>query len=62
MEKPEKLYRTRFEARDCPKCKRCIIPEKNGKTNEMHGYQIHCPECHAFIGWGGKTYFIDKAA
>jgi hypothetical protein len=62
MVKPEKVFRTRFDERECPKCKTTIIPITNGKSCEMHGFKLGCPLCHAFIGWGGKTYFPDKVA
>jgi len=62
MDKPEKVFRTRFDKRECPKCKETIIPITNGHSCEMHGYKLNCPICHAFVGWGGKSYFPNKAA
>ena len=62
MVKPEKVFRTRFKECECPKCKEQITPITKGRSCEMHGYYLICPKCYAFTGWGGKTYFPDKAA
>lgn len=56
MSLPEKVFRTNFHERVCPKCKENIKPITYGETNQMHGYKLACPECEAFIGWGGKIF------
>jgi len=56
MVKPERVFRTRFLEKDCPKCKKHITPVTNGQSSEMHGFRIYCPECKCYIGWGGKGF------
>lgn len=51
----ERVPCTRFKERTCPKCKGSIIP-KLGKINDMHGHRLDCPNCNAFLGWGGKVF------
>jgi hypothetical protein len=55
MVKPERVFRDRFKWRECPKCKHYIEPQKDG-SHPMHGYKLVCPNCKAYIGWGGKIY------
>ena len=56
MVKPERVFRTRFEEKTCPKCKLKITPVSNGQSSDMHGFRIYCPECKCYIGWGGKVF------
>lgn len=55
MEKPEKVFRNRFKERDCLRCKKHIMPIAKG-SNPMHGFRLECPECGAYLGWGGKCF------
>jgi len=55
MVTPERVFRTRFKWRECPKCKHYIDPQPNG-SNPMHGYRLECPNCGAYLGWGGKCF------
>ena len=55
MVTPEKVFRTRFKDRICPKCKKEISPISNG-SNPMHGYRLECPICRAYLGWAGKCF------
>jgi PHP family Zn ribbon phosphoesterase len=50
----ETIYQTKFYKRTCHKCEKDIVPINLGVINEMHGYKLNCPECGAFLGWGGK--------
>ena len=56
MTVPERVFRTRFESKTCPKCRKHIKPITMGESNEMHGYKLICPECERFVGWGGKIF------
>jgi DNA-directed RNA polymerase subunit RPC12/RpoP len=55
MVTPERVFRTRFKRRVCARCKIEIMPIANG-SNPMHGYKLECPECGAYLGWGGKIF------
>ena len=56
MPVPERVFRTEFESKTCPKCRKFIKPITFGEANSMHGYKLTCPECEKFIGWGGKIF------
>ena len=56
MTVPIRVFRTKFESRVCPKCRENITPFTDGRSNEMHGYRLTCPECNQWIGWGGKQF------
>ena len=55
-------YNTDFKDIICKHCGYQGKPERNGATNEVHGYALKCPSCKKFWGWGGRSKALKDEA
>ena len=55
-------FNTTFIERHCKRCGWEGQPVTKGAPNEIHGHRLVCPDCGAFLAWGGKVKQIkDKS-